>query len=68
MKKVLLSLCVAFFACQMSFGAYNAQSRVSAIGANLLNNNGIVSSNVKLELTPKTVNKTNFAKDRTVMI
>ena len=68
MKKVLLSLCVAFFACQMSFGAYNAQNRVSTIGANLLNKNGIVSSNVKFEVTSKTVDNSTFATDRTVSI
>lgn len=72
MKKILMTFMLAA-AFSVVFGAafaaqYSAKDRVSAVGENLLSKNGIPASNIKFEVTSKSVDNSTFASDRTVSI
>lgn len=66
MKKSLFILCTLL--CMQAFAAtYDAASKVSTIGADLLTKNGITTE-IKFETTSKTVDNSTFVQDRTVSI
>lgn len=66
------NLFILFCAVSMTLGAYaasyNASSKVSSIGEALLTKNGITASNIKFEVTSKTVDNSTFSQDRTISI
>ncbi len=69
MKKIFMSFFVMTVFCLGVFAAsYNAEAQVSVVGNNLLIKNNIPASNIKFEVTDKTVDNSSFATDRVVSI
>ncbi len=69
MKKVLMSLFIAFaIVVPTQAATYNAASRVSTVGVNLLNKSGIPSTNVKFMVVSGAVDNSNYAKDKVVNV
>ena len=65
MKKIFMSFFVMTVFCLGVFAAsYNAEAQVSVVGNNLLIKNNIPASNIKFEVTDKTVDNSSFATDR----
>ncbi len=69
MKKVLLSLFAVVVIAVPSFAAtYDAASRVSTIGANLLTKNGIAVTNVKFTVVSGDVDNSNYSTNKVVNV
>lgn len=69
MKKVLASLFMAIAFVAPSFGAtYDASSKVSPVGLNLLNKNGIPSSNIKFMTVSGSADNSSYSTNRTVNV
>lgn len=69
MKKIFMSLFImTAFLLTAHAATYDAASRVETIGANLLTKNSIPASNIKFEVTDKTVDNSSFVDDRVVSI
>lgn len=69
MKKIVLSLFVAVVMAVPSFAAaYNSANRVTTVGTQLLNKNGIAIQNVKFTVVSGEVNNSEFTTDKVVNI
>ena len=69
MKKIVLSLFVAVVMAVPSFAAaYNSADRVTTVGTQLLNKNGIAIQNVKFTVVYGEVNNSEFTTDKVVNI
>ena len=69
MKKIVLSLFVAVVMAVPSFAAaYNSADRVTTVGTQLLNKNGIAIQNVKFTVVSGEVNNSEFTTDKVVNI
>lgn len=69
MKKILLSFFIAVVIAVPSFAAtYDASAKVQTVGPNLLNKNGIPSSNVKFMVVSGAVDNSNYATNKTINI
>ena len=68
MKKSLFVFLMLIISTIQSYAAYNPEKQFESIAEALLTKNGIVSSNIKFELTSKSVDNSTFFQDRVINI
>jgi len=68
MKKVLLSVIMAFAVIAPTYAAYDASAQVQTVGPNLLTKNGIVATDVKFAVVSDVADNSNYATTKTVNV
>lgn len=68
MKKILLTMFMAFAVAVPASAAYDASSRVTPVGTNLMTKSSIPSNGVKFMVVSGAVDNSNYAKNRTVNV